>query len=304
MVDNDFSYKVKSGDVSRLKILSKEEYFGYDHVEPTVFKREIVNLKDEIYNEKELMNYLDFDNGFVNSWYVKKNNYKWKELGINLQKVQFIKPGFNLGKDGFLGKTIKEFYHGLDFDYPTKLPIYFVDDFQKTSFKADYLEFSNHNSIIYNSILLPKVDRKICNSIYAHEITHIEQENVGGVKKITNIETLPVLIELLFADKTDIITRKKILNHRLIYLAGTIVKLLKEKDINYALRIKLETYLISIIQGIELFNKYNDGNELIKKEMIDYINEIFLGDNTIENMLDKYESNYNEVNLKLKSLKR
>lgn len=303
MVENNFSYNIKNDDKSREGVMHKEDFFGYKHVEPTTFSNKLIELKDEILNDKELINYLEYDSGYVNSWYLRKKAIIWKELGINLNTIQYLNPDFNLGEDGFYGKSISDFYEGLLDDSPIKLPIMFIKDFNKTNFLADYLEFSKHNSIIFKCIYLPKVDRKICSAIYAHELTHIEQENAGGgINKITNSETLPIFIELLFAEKLGV--DQTVLKHRLIYLAGTINKLLKEKNINFELRIKLETYLISIIQGISLFNKYNDGNEIIKCEIIDFVNKIFKGEEVVENMLDSFDSNYKDVELKIKTLKR
>lgn len=305
MVDTDFSYNIRKDDKSRLIVKYKEDFFGFDHVEPTNFSRDLINLKDEIFNEKELLNYLEFDNALVNSWYLKKKAKTWDELGINLQKIQFISPKYDMDDLDFYVKTINEIYPLLEPNLPTKMPIKFVDKFLDTNMIAFYLEFLKHNSIIFRRINLPKIDRKVCSCIYAHEITHIEMENAGGgITKITNGETLPIFIELLFASTIDKETKEKIFNHRLIYLAGTIGKLLKEKNLDFEKRIKLETYLISIIQGIELFNKYNEGNDKVKLEIIKSINDIFLGEILVEDILNKYDSNFLDVEPKLKVLKR
>lgn len=305
MVENTFSYKVKKDDYSMLNVRHKEDFFGLDHVEPTTFSNKLIDLRNEIFSNEDLLDYLEFDNALVNSWYLKKKAKTWDELGINLQKIQFINQKYDIDEFDFYGKNMNDIYPLLELDLPTKIHIRFVDDFYDTNFVAFYLEFLKHNSIMFRRINLPRVDRKVCSCIYAHEITHIEMENAGGgIAKITNRETLPIFIELLFASKIDNKTIDKMLKHRLIYLAGIVSKLLKEKEINFENRIKLETYLISIIQGIELFNKYNEGNEKIKLEIINSINNIFLGENIVEDMLKKYDSNFLDVEPKLKVLKR
>jgi hypothetical protein len=307
MVDNDFSYKIKDDDKTLLFIRHKEEFFGYDNVFPNDFSKELINLKDEIMASKEIIENIDYSKSNRDLRYVKNSSKIWNELGINLQKVQYLNPNYNFDEKSFDGYLPIDFYKSLITDYPTKIKINSIDDFKEIGFDALYLEFEKHNSIIFKYISLPKINKIINSSIYAHEITHVEQENAGGgITKITNEETLPIFNELLFGtklDESDLIINQ-IINRRLSNIANDVIKLLNEKNISFAERLNIEKYLISTIQGIDLFNKYKDGNEKIKNEFINYINLIFLGEKVVEDMLNKFDSNFKDIEPNLKVLKR
>ena len=190
---------------------------------------------------------------------------------------------------------------------PTEIPIVYTSDLLKSSARAMYLEFKNHNSIIFKDVVLPKVNKEIGSCVYAHELTHVEQDNVGGaIDRITNMETLPILMELLFGDKVadDGSIRDMLIRHRLAYFSGAVREIINDKEMNFERRIKIETYIISIIQGLELYNKYHDYNDERKQDIIDSINKVFNGDILVEDMLDNNNSNYLDVKPKLKTLQR
>lgn len=305
MVENDFSYKVRDNDKSIISVMLKEDFFGYSHVSPTNFSFKLNDLREEILADEDIMDDLEYSKNGIDSKYVINSKKIWKELGINLQKVQYLKSEYVMDEKGLHGKTVGDFIDYLGYDYPTELPIDYTDDFLKVSTHAEYLEFEKHNSVVFRGITLPNIEKKVNSCIYAHEITHIEQENAGGgINKITNLETLPIFIELLFGNTIDKNIFNKLLNHRLLYLAGALGELLNYKDMDFERRIKIETYIISILQATNLFNKYNEGNDIIKKEFIDNINKIFLGEKIIEQLLDNYDSNHKDIEPKLKVLKR
>jgi hypothetical protein len=302
----EFYYEVKNDDSSIDIIRHKEDFYGYDPSFPTMFKENMIDLAREIYDDKEIISNFEFSPKGRDLKYVKSSKKIWNELNIDLQKVQYFKDR-DYDTSTFDNVITKEFCDKLGYDYPTKLPIIYVDDLLKSTARAMYLEFETHNSILFKDILLPKVNKEINSCIYAHELTHIEQDNVGGgVNKMTNMETLPILIELLFSDKitNDSKVTNTIIRHRMAYLAGAIAELVNDKGMNFERRIKLETYVISIIQGLELYNRYHESKEEIKQDIIDSINKVFTGDKLVEDMLDDYNSNYDKVDLKVKTLKR
>lgn len=307
MVDNDFSYKVNDNDKSLKFMLYKENYFGYKHASPTNFSMELKDLRNEIFFNEEITKDLEFSKNGIDFNYVKNSKKMWNELGFNLQKIQYLKPTYNFDEKTFDGNLTKDFYDSLIIDYPTELPIKFVNDFMNVNIQAIYFEFEKHNSIFFRYINLPKLNKLITSSIYAHEITHIEQENAGGgMNLITNQETLPIFIELLFSKTLDEsgALSNIIINHRLTTLAAAIGQLLNNKEMNFEERIIKETYLISIIQAIDLFNKYKDSSEEVKKELINSINKLFIGEIIIDDILDKFDSNFKDIDLDLKTLKR
>ena len=307
MVNDDFSYDIKNDDNSIYFVRNKENFFGYDKTYPTLFSNNLIGLFYEIVSNKEITENFEYSKKGRDIRFVKASKRLWKELEIELQKVQYIKPSLNFDEDKFDGVMTKEFCDGLAFDYPTKIPIVYVDDYLKVNSNPIFLEGDKYNAILFRSISLPKVEKKINSCIYAHEITHTEQDYAGGgIKKVTNAETLPIFIELLFSNKIDesSIVTDQIKNRRLVFLASTIIELIENKEMNFERRIKLETYLISIIQALDLYNKYCESDERTKKEFIESINKIFTGEMLVEDMLNNYDSNYYNVEPKLKVLKR
>lgn len=307
MINEDFSYDLKNDDVTISFIRNKENFFGYEKSEPTLFPNSFYDLALEIISDDKIVSNYEYSKIGRDSKYVKRSKRIWNELGINLLKIQYISPSLDFDVNKFDGRITKEFYDKLIYDYPTKIPIKYTDNFLDVSVNGVFLEFEKYNSILFKEIYLPKLEKKINSCIYAHEITHVEQDNAcGGVNKITNMETLPIFIELLFGNKIEEngIVTEQIIKHRLVFLASAITELIKNKEMNFERRIKLETYLISIIQAIDLFNKYKNSNEKNKKEFINYINKIFNGEKHVEQMLDNFDSNYSNVEPKLKVLKR
>jgi hypothetical protein len=301
-----FQYKIDENDETINQIRYKEKFFSYDEVLPTNFPNSIKDLADEITNDKDLMIDYDFSTNNHDLNYVKSSSKKWNELGINLQEIQCFKPDFNFKKYENNFYVDKEFCEGLICTLPTALPINLVNKLQEVTARACYLDFPKYNAVLFKDILLPIVDKRINSCIYAHEITHVEMENAGGgINKLTNSETLPIFIELLFSNKIeDGAVTNNIIKHRLAYLSGAINRLIQEEKMDFQKRIKLETYVISIIQAINLYNKYMEGNDNIKKEFIHKINNIFMGKRNTEDLLSKYDSNYMEVEHNVKTLKK
>ena len=307
MVEEDFSYEVNKNDRSIFIVRDREDFYGYKEANPTNFSKDLITLRDEINNDKDISNNHEFSNENCDKEYVKSSKRLWKDLGIELQTVQYLKPPCNYTSKDFYGHIPDDFFDFLADDYPTVLPIETVSNPLDIGVNEILLRLKRHNAVIYKSISLPEVEKRINSSIYAHEITHIEQESAGGgVLTITNVETLPVFMEFLFGSKIDESNEviKNIINHRLAYTSAAIDLLLKDKYMDFENRINKEKYIISIIQALDLFNKYNDGSENVKKEFIKLINGIFYGNNIIEEMLDTFDSNFKDIEPKLKVLKR
>lgn len=302
---DEFYYEIKGDDKSINIIRRKEKFFGYETSNPTIFSKSIKNLALEIYADSDIMSDFEFAHLNRDSKFVKASKRIWKDIGIELQDVQYFKE--DIDESLFDGKITSEFCSKLALDSPTKIPIRYIDDFLLARSMGMYLEFQKHNAVLFKEILLPKVEKEVNSCIYAHEITHAEMDNAGGgINKITNMETLPILIELLFSNKIvdNNSVKDKLLRHRLAYLAGAIAEIITDKNMDFERRIKLETYIISIIQGVELYNKFEESNDEGKQDIIDHVNKIFNGKSLVEDVLDQYDCHYSLVKPKLKELKR
>lgn len=302
---NEFYYEVKGDDNSVSVIRGREKFYRFNKCNPTSFSKSIKNLAIEIYKDEEIMNNFEFSKLNRDSKFVKASKRIWKDLGIELRDVQYFKRP--LSEEEFNKMTVGEFYSNIAYGSPTKIPIEYTDDALLARSMGMLLDLKKYNTIIFHKIHLPKVNKYANSCIYAHEITHTVLDTAGGgVNKITNRETIPILIELLFGNKLDEkgSVTDELLRHRIAYLAGAIAELINRKDINFEKRIKLETYVKSIIQGIALYNKYMDGNNAVKKEMIEGINDIIKGEIITEDLLDYYDSKYTKVDHDVKTLRK
>ena len=296
---NLFEYNKKNNDLSIEVLREKEKFFDMEEASPIIYSDSLHDLCYEIFCDNNIINNFEFKEDKKNIKYVLNSKKIWDNLNINLKDIVYLNKEYNFNK--FKGILDKEFSSSLIVDSPYAIPISFVDNFYDTQIVATHLTLRTGKCVIFRNILLPMFEKKVNSVIYAHEITHTQLENVlGGAKNITNTETLPMVIEQLFADKYNIL--ELIRNNRLIYLALGINELINNKDMDFSKRITFDTYITSTFQSFDLANKYFNGNESVKKEMISYINSIFEGNKDTEDMLDKFDANFDSLEYKLSKI--
>ena len=79
---------------------------------------------------------------------------------------------------------------------------------------------------------------------------------------------------------------------------------LGRKHCNYLDSINSSTYIQSRLESINLANIYFEGDERIRKEMCEYINQIFKGNRCVEEMLEHYDSQLEAVPKTLEKIKK
>lgn len=195
---------------------------------------------------------------------------------------------------------------------PFDLPIDFIE---KNRMYGSLLIAS---PLIDNQELLKKIDLffegiKLSNRltnhlipIYIHEIVHTQLEsNKGIINDIKNKEVLSIFIELLYTYHQNKNDYKFFLVERLNSLMNdfnTVCKyFFKNKKIDTRYMITL-SYLVSTIKALNLLNLYINSNIFIKKDIIKSIQKVFDANNSLEELLDKYEIDYdNSLNPKILS---
>ena len=301
----EFKYIVDNNDPTINYIRDKERFFGFEKCNPTSFSREIKELAIEIFSDKELYNDFEFSKENFDINYVNSSKSIWKELGIGLPPIHMYKSSFDPETAMEDGHVTLSFLKSIILGYPTDLPITITDGSLNVSARATYLDYFDKNGIVFQDVVLPKVEKKSCSVIYAHELTHVAMDEArGGCEFFTNRETLPILIELLFADSMkDQALMDKIIKRRLSYLASVIADIHDNKDMPFSKRIVLESYVMSIIQSLTIFNIVKDDDNSIK-DIIEDINKVFKEEILTEHMLEKYDADYRNTDLKVKTLKR
>ncbi len=300
-----FYYEVKEDDPSIENIRKDEEFYEYKKTSPRIYSKKFLNLREEILDSPDIIDNFEYSEEGFEKRFPRNKQSIWKDLGIELQKIQILKPSYKISPT--TKELDQEFLKNLFIGLPTRIHVTYVDKYIETNSSGLQITFPKGKSVISTDILLPKFNKYINTSIYAHELTHAEMNFVGsGVDYYINKETIPIFIESLFADKVDESgnTLELSLNNRLAYLSAIIDALVNEKNASFERRMHLEKYFVSILQGITLYNRYNEGSDKVKNEMINHINNIFKGEELAEEMLVRFESKYNDVEPKVKSLKK
>ncbi len=171
----------------------------------------------------------------------------------------------------------------------------------------------NYNSPLpyhpYSHIKLSRDINEYGFYFYPHEIMHTQLESVPGyTKSYLNSELLSIFLEgLVYLNRQDDIYQ----NIRLLRIKSMIIQMVRiykndmgKKPYSYTKMIKGSLYIESTLKAFKLFDIYEKCLERnIAKEMINDIQRILDGENTIEELLDKYEVNL-EASTDIKTLKR
>lgn len=299
----NFDYIYKQDDDSYNIVETDEKFYNYDRTILHRFDKTYEELYHVLLDDDEIaFNYIYPKNNFDKKYVLRSINV-WKSLGINLHNLNIFKL-FRTGNmivissRGLLGSYTNKDCRKLKLDF---------QDIPQWESKLILKEIDEEDfkSLVFNKIILPKVEKKLASTIYAHEMTHAQMMVYeGGTNSIFNEETLPILMELIFADELDpsINTLKLVNNERLISICKFIDILSRGNDVKYSDRVTSEKYIVSSLQAIELFKIYSLSTTRGKKEMLEDVNNIINGFNIVEDMLDKYQIDY-EYTAKRKSLK-
>ena len=142
-------------------------------------------------------------------------------------------------------------------------------------------------NIILLYIKLGKSYSQILVPAYIHEITHTQVDTIiGSVENYHNAELLPIFMEKLVALQTK---NKEFLNDierlRFAHTLKGMASLMIDRNISEEEALENSMYIVSSLQAQNLFNKYLEGNDDIKHEIIRNIQNVFDGNKTLENIL-------------------
>ncbi len=299
----NFDYEIKDDDDSIKSVKTDERFYNYIPTSLNNFDESYEELYHQILDDDDIVyNYLYPKKNFDKK-YVLDSIKLWNDLGITLHNINIFKKLRN-------GNHVVLYDFGPFSSFKKKdvsdLKVKFKNIPQwdsKVTLKE--IDEKNYKDVVFNQILLPKVEKKLASTIYAHEISHTQLLNVGGgLISIFNEETIPIFMEFVFADKLDNSkeTLSYVNNERLVCVSKFINNLSLGNRISYEERVKCEKYIISSLHAMELFKIYYYSNDNLKKEMLNDIKKIFNGEEVVERMLVNYDINHNYID-KSKSLK-
>lgn len=310
--NNSFNYSEIEGDPTKQEILAKERFYGYDSSKPLILDYSTYrNLYNSIIHDKNIRFSEYFLGCLVSEKQLKKSVSIWDDLGIKLYEIDILDSSYgNVEEGGFI--LTQEFLDAIRAGHPSILPITFNRKKRGTLYgcveSISLTASSNNpedNGILYRNVDLSRLGKKVTTCIYNHEITHTQLNSKQSCQSLLDIETVPILLEAIFAGKIDPSgdTLKKLRNSRLLEIAKYLHSYLTIPNMAYVSRIESDTYIKSILQAIQLSNIYLTGNSNIRKEIQEYINRIFLEQVSVQDMLNHYNANLDEVPKELKRLK-
>lgn len=310
MKDELFNYKELEGDITKDVILRRAEFYNHEKPVPLSYDSSYVSLYNAIVNDKEIVSSINKLGGVTNLKNVKKSCYLWDTLDIDRHGV-YVYNGETESQGHFV--ITKDFIDKISFLDGEKIPIEFINGQKAKNFsgKVELLTLENetgNKGVLFSKIYLPKLGDKLTSCIYNHELTHVQLNSLenGGAKSILNTEVLPIFMEEVFAEEQDYTheTLEKIRNLRLYNIARNLSIFIKSKNLSYLSRIELDKYISSSIEAISLANIYFNNRKKVQKEMINYVNDIFNENKNVEDMLNHFDSNLDEVAKDKKVLKK
>ena len=297
-----FDFRMREDDKTIDRLRDFEKDYGLIPSLPEKYDKKYLDFAYEVLDDKSIIGNYQFSMEGFDEAYIRNSSKIWKQLGLKLEDVQYFKKGFEDLYYG-TGQVDEDFVRTINIGNPTNITVRYIDDYLQTGVDKLRFTISRGSGDIFRRIDLPRFEKRITSSIYAHEITHVELIDAGGgIGSYKNKEVLPIVIEELFSDKLGVLELSK--NNRFATLGQAIIDMSKFPEMDFKTRIDKETYLHSILQAMSIANVYFNGNNKIKREIIRDINDVFTGDMITEDMLDKYDSNFKDIEPKLKVLKR
>lgn len=305
-----YDYKEIEGDITKQEILDRESFYGFEPTNPLTLDVAYEKLYDQLVDDKSILTSNRFMGSCVSIKQLKNSLSLWDDLGIKLHEIDILDSSFDKIKNGKFVIT-QEFIDAIKSAHPFYLPITFNKGKKGKMYghveSLDMRSPSNNpeeNGVIYVSVELSKVNSKLATCFYNHEIAHTQMDSGVCSKSLLDTETIPILIEEIFASKIDENkTLEKLRNIRLLDLIKKLYVYENVHNLAYVSRIDSDTYIKSTLQAIKLANIYLKGNEKIKKEMQEYINRIFAEERCVQDMLYDYDASLERVPKNLSKLK-
>ncbi len=176
----------------------------------------------------------------------------------------------------------------------TKLPISWKTSKERDgairslSIYPDDISVIKKYPIISTGITLTNQQDDLGSVVLVHEMTHaLVDRYKGNIRNILHIELLSIYMELVAAyelDSTHQLARIAILS-RLQNLKNNIITAYKDTYNGYMPKM---TYIDSTLYAFSLFEKYRNGSDKIREMIRKEINEIFLGNQVLEDVLEKF----------------
>jgi len=243
----------------------------------------LYNLSKDI-KENEIINSYRFNNKFdVKISDLRKELEFFKEINIELQCVLLKYRGKTcLSNPKNIKIIIGRECNGLDVSHLCRSNVYYGCD-------------SKFFSTIHHYIFINTLINYPPKSTYMHEITHTQLVKEKNLMDGDNEELLPIFMEYIYGhyNNLNLILHKL---KRLSYYIEAYMITTSEKN-----REDVKKYIISTLKAIELYELYVN-NHNMDKEISNDITNVFKYKKSLEEVLDKYNIDYDNYKPSLKRL--
>ena len=294
------------GKIEVLSFDNRDDFFEYTDFSDIPIDEELLSLHDDIHSYSAYTRALhNFPRHCCHSF--RHNTIQlWEDLGIKLHKVYVLRNKLDYTKALAEGLDVGD----IDLVDPIEIPIDYKIPYISipTAASTNYIFGTNElqeKVVMFENIMLHLFNDGITACFYNHEIAHTQiNSTIGSCKSRLNNEVLSSLMEQITANYLDPSLEKleRIRNYGIDVIADSIFYASQRRD--YQEKRKSLTYLKSYLEGFNLANIYLEGNSDIQKEMHGYINSIINGDRSVEDMLDHFDSQYEDVPKKLELIDR
>lgn len=237
---------------------------------------------------------------------IRKESEEFMKSNFNIHKIshatvkemkKFLKPRRNLSIQAMINEYNR---FGKEVD-PYELPIQQISKKYWYGYLAEIgpnqaiEEFYLKTKTIFSHITLSKVITNCTPQILSHEIAHSQLNSIkGSIKSYYNYEVIPIFVEYLHSlDKDYTLQEFNLEKQRrfngiskyIYYLNNSY----EEKNSSVSRTSIIYTmYLESEMKALRLFDIYLNSSVSTKKEILSFIQRIFDGDKTVEELLSKY----------------
>lgn len=239
---------------------------GQHRIASTEYQIHAMKLEDALYDARKFLNYY----------------YK-------LRKVPYLKIRKLLGLQIH---TIREIN-------PLELPINLLDADDVFSGSVTEIFIDRPPHIVFRKINISKVISEQTSSSYIHEITHTQLDSLkGSIREYYNLEILSIFNELFHSSILDKEERiLKLNDSRRIHEMRVSAEELKDYhdgkiEMDREKLLDSCKYLISGLKAYNLFITFYFANEELQNDILDDIQAIFEGYQTLEELLTKYNITY------------
>ena len=152
-----------------------------------------------------------------------------------------------------------------------------------------HIDYLDDMLAVFPEIFIDSMIGDLSVPVLGHEITHSQLESVyGACRDLQNCEAIPIFNEKLLALELSPSGKllKEIERRRFKEIYKNMYRLFGPEEVNQNDTLKLSYYISSTMKATHLFDKYVNGSDATKKNILGGIQRVFDGESTVESLLD------------------